>query len=374
MFSTFTGLIAGLLLAAFLTVMYGEQLTDFARRQLDDGAAQVSQQANPAAGAQATVPVGEALAAPLDIAPVDSGTAGLEMAAADAAAADAAAVGAAAAGAATTATVMEAETSGESTTSGTPATPGLQEGGATLEQRWAEFAASAQGLPSVGSYPWQRCFTRAAASHGLPESLLLAIAAGESNFDPAARSGKDAIGLMQIRWPTTARHLGLHREADLYDPCTNVDAGARYLRELLARYDEDFHLAVAAYNYGPGAVQADAVPEGARWYSHYIYQHLEQVLGEAPSATSELIAPPGNPGAGRDVLMSFTRAHRARDFIAFLSAQVPGLELQQQSESLGRHEVVLLYGSTSERQQALAALRAAGLEDLGPAPANSYHM
>ena len=243
-----------------------------------------------------------------------------------------------------------------------------------LEQRWASYAASAAETKPVGTFPWQRCFQRAAASYEVPLALLLAIASGESNFDPVARSDKDAIGLMQIRWPATSRHLGVRRQADLYDPCTNVDAGARYLRELAERYADNLHLTVAAYNYGPGRVSSEQVPEGALWYSHYIYQHLQQVLGLAPSATSDLIALPEQPGAGREVLMSFTRAHRARDFIAFLSAQVPGLNLQQQSESLGRHEVVLLYQDQTEKRQALQALSVTGLEILGPQSYPSYHL
>jgi hypothetical protein len=239
----------------------------------------------------------------------------------------------------------------------------------TLEQRWLDYAASADKLLPVGSFPWQRCFQRSAASYDLPVALLLAIASGESNFDPAARSDKDAIGLMQIRWPTTSRHLGVRRQADLYDPCTNVDAGARYLRELAQHYADNLHLAVAAYNYGPSRVLPTQVPEGALWYSHYIFQHLQQVLGLEPTATSQLVAAPPRPGGGREVLMTFNSAHRARDFIAFLTSQVPGLNLQQQSEVLGRHEVVLLYGDQAGKGRAMQALAAAGLEYLGP-PSN----
>jgi hypothetical protein len=244
----------------------------------------------------------------------------------------------------------------------------------SLEQRWSEYAASADTLVPAGTFPWQRCFQRSAASYDVPLALLLAIASGESNFDPVARSDKDAIGLMQIRWPITSRHLGVRRQADLYDPCTNVDAGARYLRELAQRYANNLHLVVAAYNYGPSRVSTAQVPEGAQWYSHYIYQHLQQVLGVEPVATSQLIIAPAQPGAGREVLMTFTSAHRARDFIAFLAAQVPGLNLQQQSELLGRHEVVLLHSDLAEKNRALQALSAAGLEIFGSTPNASFQL
>jgi soluble lytic murein transglycosylase-like protein len=230
-----------------------------------------------------------------------------------------------------------------------------------LEQSWSDYAAHATDLVPVGSFPWQQCFQRAAASHDMPEALLLAVASGESGFDPAARSDKDAVGLMQIQWPATGHHLGIYREADLYDPCTNVDAGARYLNELLQSYNNNLHLAVAAYNYGPSRIAPGQVPEGALWYSHYIYQHLQRVLGKATTASSALLPPPGDAGAGRQILMTFNRAHRARDFVKFLKGEVPGLRLQQQVEAMGRHEVVLLYASNEERLRALQLLDKAGV-------------
>jgi soluble lytic murein transglycosylase-like protein len=75
----------------------------------------------------------------------------------------------------------------------------------------------------------------------------------ESGYDPAAVSPKGAIGIMQLM-PQTARQLG----ADPRDPRQNVDAGARYLVELLRKYqDDDYQVrkALAAYNAGPKAVE-----------------------------------------------------------------------------------------------------------------------
>jgi hypothetical protein len=240
----------------------------------------------------------------------------------------------------------------------------------TLEQRWAEYAARATTLEPAGEFPWRTCFTRAAASYELPESLLLAIASGESNFDPAARSDKNAVGLMQIRWPDTSRHLGVRREADLYDPCTNVDAGARYLVELAAQFDNNLHLVVAAYNYGPGRIAAGQVPDGARWYSHYIYQHLQQVLGAKHVATSELIPPADLSAGGFQLLMRFNRSRRARDFKSYIEGQLPDLELRQRSEALGQHDVVLLYRDEAQRLHALSLISAAGIATLQPQPRN----
>jgi len=244
--------------------------------------------------------------------------------------------------------------------------------GPGLEQRWAEYAARATELEPAGEFPWRECFQRAAASHQLPETLLLAIASGESNFDPSARSAKDAIGLMQIRWPGTSHHLGVVREADLYDPCTNVDAAARYLVELAGQFDDNLHLMLAAYNYGPGRIDVGQVPDGARWYSQYIYQHLQQVLGGEHVASSELVPATVSADRGYQVLMRFNSPQRARDFKSFIEAQVPGLHLQQRSEVLSQHDVVLLYEDEDERRSALALMRAAGIVMLQP-QSNSKH-
>lgn len=246
--------------------------------------------------------------------------------------------------------------------------------GPNLEQSWSHYAAQATELTPAGSFPWQQCFQRAAASHNIPEALLLAIASGESGFNPAARSDKDAVGLMQIQWPATGHHLGIYREADLYDPCTNVDAGARYLSELQQGYDNNLHLAIAAYNYGPGRVSVEHVPEGAQWYSHYIYQHLQQVLGQATTASSDLLPLPGNSAGSRQVLMSFNHAHRARDFVEFLKAEVPGLKLQLRAETMGQHEVVLLYSSDEERLDAQQLLDNAGVGFVNSRSKSTYYL
>ena len=73
--------------------------------------------------------------------------------------------------------------------------------------------------------------------------------AAESAFQIDAVSPKGAIGLMQLM-PETAQLLG----ADPHDPAQNVDAGVRYLRDLLNKYDGGLWRALAAYNAGPAAV------------------------------------------------------------------------------------------------------------------------
>jgi hypothetical protein len=89
----------------------------------------------------------------------------------------------------------------------------------------------------------------AADKYGLPRELVRSVMAAESGMAPGAVSPKGAIGLMQLM-PGTAQVLG----ADPYDPAQNVDAGARYLRDLLEKYNYGLRHALAAYNAGPGAV------------------------------------------------------------------------------------------------------------------------
>lgn len=90
----------------------------------------------------------------------------------------------------------------------------------------------------------------AADKYGLPRQLVRSIMLAESAGNEKAVSPKGAIGLMQLM-PSTARFLG----ANPQDPAQNMEAGVRYLRDLLILYDGRLWHALAAYNAGPGAVE-----------------------------------------------------------------------------------------------------------------------
>jgi hypothetical protein len=90
----------------------------------------------------------------------------------------------------------------------------------------------------------------AAQKHGVDEHLITHVIAVESNFNPKAVSRKQAQGLMQLL-PTTAAKYSV---ANVFDPAQNIDAGTRYLKDLLAKYSGDVKLALAAYNAGPDMV------------------------------------------------------------------------------------------------------------------------
>lgn len=89
-----------------------------------------------------------------------------------------------------------------------------------------------------------------AARHGLDPLLVRAVIRAESNFDPKAVSPKGAAGLMQLM-PETAQRYGVENR---FDPAQNVAGGVRYLRDLIAMFEGDLTLALAAYNAGEGAV------------------------------------------------------------------------------------------------------------------------
>jgi soluble lytic murein transglycosylase-like protein len=92
----------------------------------------------------------------------------------------------------------------------------------------------------------------ASRSHAVSRSLIAAVIAAESHGDPSAVSRAGAQGIMQLM-PSTSLQYGV---TNPFDPAQSIDGGAHYLHDLLLRYRGNVTLAVAAYNAGPGAVDA----------------------------------------------------------------------------------------------------------------------
>jgi len=103
----------------------------------------------------------------------------------------------------------------------------------------------------------EKLVREAAERHHVDPALVRAVIETESNWNTSAFSRKGAIGLMQLI-PTTAQRFGA---TDAFNPKQNVEAGVRYLRTLLERYNGNLDLALAAYNAGEGAVdRAHGIP------------------------------------------------------------------------------------------------------------------
>ncbi len=97
-----------------------------------------------------------------------------------------------------------------------------------------------------------------ARTYDLDAALLHAVITAESDYDPYAVSRSGAVGLMQLM-PATARRYGVANRAD---PRSNLNGGARYLRDLIKLFGNDLRLVLAAYNAGENAVMryGNAIP------------------------------------------------------------------------------------------------------------------
>lgn len=105
--------------------------------------------------------------------------------------------------------------------------------------------------PKAGARDVGQVVSAASERHQVDADLIASVIRAESNFNIKAVSRKGAQGLMQLM-PGTAAQLGV---ADAFEPEANVDAGTRYLRDLLIRYNNDIPKALAAYNAGAHRVQ-----------------------------------------------------------------------------------------------------------------------
>lgn len=110
----------------------------------------------------------------------------------------------------------------------------------------------------------------AAKREDLSEDVLRSVIKQESAFRPCAISQKGAQGLMQIM-PATGEELGLK---DPFDAAQNIEAGARFLKQLMVRYNGDLSKALAAYNAGPARVDAAGGIPPIRETQDYVKQIL----------------------------------------------------------------------------------------------------
>jgi soluble lytic murein transglycosylase-like protein len=121
----------------------------------------------------------------------------------------------------------------------------------------SSFTRPSRPAMSIDRDGAEKLVREAAERHHMDPALVRAVIETESNWNASAKSRKGALGLMQLI-PTTAVRLGVN---DAFSPQQNVDAGVRYLKTLLDRYNGNLDLALAAYNAGEGAVdRAHGIP------------------------------------------------------------------------------------------------------------------
>lgn len=108
------------------------------------------------------------------------------------------------------------------------------------------------GMAAGGETLYEGIILEAGETYGVAPPLIKAVIRAESNFNDKAVSRKGAQGLMQLM-PETAEAMEI---GDPFDPQENILGGARYLSLLLARFEHDTALALAAYNAGPEEVEA----------------------------------------------------------------------------------------------------------------------
>ena len=141
--------------------------------------------------------------------------------------------------------------------------------------------------------PFRELVEAAAVRFQMDADLVWSVIAVESNFDPKAVSRKNARGLMQLL-PETAARLGVQ---NIFDPKENIEAGTRYLHDLLLKYNGDLALALAAYNAGPDKVQQyGRVPPIAETVS-YVRQVKQKYEKSKTSPAAQMMAMPGGATA-----------------------------------------------------------------------------
>ncbi|NLP35102.1 MAG: lytic transglycosylase domain-containing protein [Clostridiales bacterium] len=136
-------------------------------------------------------------------------------------------------------------------------------------------------------------FEQAAKKYNVPVNLLKAIGKAESNFNPDAVSRAGAQGVMQLM-PATAASLGVK---DSFDPEQNIMGGAKYISQLLKKYDGNTKLALAAYNAGMGNVKKyGGIPpfKETQNYVVKVMKYMDQELGAGSVTTTVKSTAPVN--------------------------------------------------------------------------------
>lgn len=163
----------------------------------------------------------------------------------------------------------------------------------------------------VEKLPYGQLILEKSDKYGVDPVLVAAVMTQESGFDKNNKSGAGALGLMQLM-PATAKGLGVG-VSERSNPEKNVDAGVRYLRDLIKMFDGDVVKAVYSYNGGQGNMQkwikygikpsAEGLGDSKLWdslnipakdrprketceYFTKVFNHYKKYNGQAPTNTA----------------------------------------------------------------------------------------
>lgn len=205
---------------------------------------------------------------------------------------------------------------------------------------------------STGSSSMDDIFERAAKKNNVPVNLLKAVAKVESGFDADAVSSCGAMGVMQLM-PSTAKSLGI---TNPYDAEQNIMGGARYLGQLLARYDGNSSLALAAYNAGSGNVAKYGGIPPFKETQNYVARVLKYAGGE--------ISIPQNAQTYSSNNLSDAGQLSSLDSLTSLYSSLSGLNGSSDSSNNYINMLQLLIAEMQVKSSSLSNYDTAGIADV----------
>jgi soluble lytic murein transglycosylase-like protein len=166
----------------------------------------------------------------------------------------------------------------------------------TALQCYNDTCISKDHPPLTEEQSLSKLINRIAQKNSVPERLFQKLIKTESGFDPDAKSSRGAMGLGQLM-PATAKELGLNLKEDksigsVFHPESNLDASARYLRNLFDKYskegisdNEAWNFATGAYNAGMGNIAKAIEKAGTVIKWDQVAAVLPEITGKYSSET-----------------------------------------------------------------------------------------